>query len=154
MVAKIVGLFVSPQGGVPKHPVDSLSILTKGCLGDKQNDLKHHGGPSRAVCIFQDNIVALLENSGHPIKPGSTGENILISGTEIGELKPGTILKNRNVELKITTAATPCKTISASFTNGEFILISDKKYPYFTRWYAKVISEGEISLGENMEIIN
>jgi MOSC domain-containing protein YiiM len=67
MIANIVGLSVSAQGGVPKSPVEKLTILTNGCIGDKQNDLKHHGGPERAVCIFQENIIEQLRSDGHPI---------------------------------------------------------------------------------------
>ncbi len=154
MRANIVGLSVSSQGGVPKLPVNRLSVLKNGCLGDKQKDLKYHGGPNRAVCILQNNVIENLRSRGHPISPGSTGENMLIGGTEIGELRPGTILRSKNIELEITSAASPCKTISDSFKNGEFVLISDKKYPFFTRWYAKVLAEGDLELGEIIEIIN
>ena len=43
MLAKVTGLHTS-NGGVPKLPVDVLSVSTEGCIGDSQNDLKHHGG--------------------------------------------------------------------------------------------------------------
>ena len=49
------------------------------------------------------------------------------------------------VELEVVSAATPCKTISASFTDGYFNRISHKKYPGETRWYCKVLKEGQIS---------
>ena len=153
MSARVIGLYVS-QGGVPKLPVDSLHITKNGCLGDKQNDLKHHGGPNKAVCILQNCIIEDLQSKGHPIKPGSTGENILLDGCQIGEIYPGVIIKFRDLEIEITQDAPPCKTISKSFSESEFNLISHKKYPNFTRWYGKVIKEGNLSIEESFEVIN
>ena len=153
MSARVIGLFVS-QGGVPKLPVDALSVTMTGCLGDKQNDLKHHGGPDKAICILQNCIIENLQSKGHPIIPGSTGENLLLDGCEVGEIYPGSIIKFEQLEIEITQDAPPCKTISNSFTDGNFNLISHRKYPQFTRWYGKVIKEGKLILDEEFEIIN
>jgi len=153
MSARVIGLFVS-QGGVPKLPVDTLSVTITGCLGDKQNDLKHHGGPDKAVCILQNCVIENLQSKGHPIIPGSTGENLLLDGCDIGEIYPGSIIKFEQLEIEITQDAPPCKTISNSFTDGNFNLISHRKYPQFTRWYGKVIKEGKLNIDEEFEIIN
>ena len=153
MKAKVTGLHIS-QGGVPKDSVDYIEVKFDGCLGDRQNDWKYHGGENKAICLFQQEIIQQLNESGHPIYPGSTGENILVSGIKIGSLHPGSIIKFANVELEITQDASPCKTISSSFIGGQFNLISNKLYPNFTRWYAKVNREGSISLGESLSIIN
>tara|TARA_B100001250_G_scaffold56233_1_gene43433 strand:+ start:85 stop:546 length:462 start_codon:yes stop_codon:yes gene_type:complete len=153
MKASILGLFVS-QGGVPKLPVDSLFIDKSGCFGDKQNDLKHHGGEDKAVCIIQNSIICDLQEKGHPIKPGSTGENILIGGSNVGEISSGTVIKFSELEIQITQDAPPCKTISESFNHGEFTLISHKKYPQFTRWYARVLKPGTVSIDDEYKIIN
>ena len=153
MSARVIGLFVS-QGGVPKLPVDTLSVTITGCLGDKQNDLKHHGGPDKAVCILQNCIIENLQSKGHPIMPGSTGENLLLDGCDIGEIYPGSIIKFEQLEIEITQDAPPCKTISNSFTDGNFNLISHRKYPQFTRWYGKVIKEGKLNIDDEFEIIN
>lgn len=153
MKGTVLGLFVS-QGGVPKLPVESLLVESSGCFGDKQNDLKHHGGEDKAVCLIQNCIIADLHSQGHPIKPGSTGENILIDGSEVGDISPGTILKFDELEIEITQDAPPCKTIKNSFIDGEFTLISHKKFPNVTRWYARVITQGTIQNNEQYQIIN
>lgn len=153
MKTSILGLFVS-QGGVPKLPVESLFIDDNGCFGDKQNDLKHHGGVDKAVCIIQNSIIGELQLQGHPITPGSTGENILIGGSNVGELSSGTIIQFNELEIQITQDAPPCKTISQSFNQGEFTLISHKKYPQFTRWYARVLKPGTVYTNEEYKIIN
>ena len=153
MLAKVTGLHTS-NGGVPKLPADTLVVTTEGCIDDSQNDLKHHGGRQKAVCIFQQEIIEKLNQEGHPISAGTTGENILIQGIEIGDIQPGTIVKFPNVELIITQDAPPCKTIKKSFSNDYFNAISHKKFPNFTRWYASVIKEGNIEINDPVEIIN
>ncbi len=153
MLAKVTGLHTS-DGGVPKLPVEMLSITVDGCLGDRQNDLKHHGGRKKAVCILQQEIIDQLNLEGHPISAGTTGENILIQGIRVGDILPGTIVKFPNVELIITQDAPPCKTIKKSFYNDHFNALSHKKYPNITRWYAEVTIEGHIELNDPVEIIN
>lgn len=150
-MAIVVGLHAS-NGGVPKLPRESLVVTFDGCDGDSQNDLKHHGGKDKAVCIFQQEIIDNLVDKGHPIGPGTTGENLLIQGIQVGILTVGSRLTIGSCELEITQDAPPCKTIKQSFNDDNFMLISHKKHPNFTRWYARVISEGEIVLGQEISL--
>ena len=53
---------VNPEGGVPKHPVEGAMIRYGGVEGDKQNDLRYHGGPDRAVSIYSSEIIRSLQN--------------------------------------------------------------------------------------------
>ncbi len=151
MTGRITGLHIS-DGGVPKLPVQSLEIVSTNCIGDKQNDLKHHGGIDKAVCLFQQEIIDQLNSEGHPINAGSTGENILIHGIPIGNIYPGVIIKFPSVELIITQDAPPCKTIKDSFKDGYFNAISHKKKPHYTRWYARVIKEGVVSVDDSVSV--
>jgi MOSC domain-containing protein YiiM len=63
-------------------------------------------------------------------------------------------LKFPDVELTITQDAPPCKTIKDSFISGQFSVISHKKQPNFTRWYAKVTQAGTIYLDDSIEMVN
>ena len=153
MSAKVTGLHIS-SGGVPKTPVHSLSVNNRGCQGDDQADKKHHGGKNKAICLFQQEILDSLSIDGHPISPGTTGENILIAGVEIGAIAVGTCLKIGEIEITVTQDAPPCKTIRNSFINDEFNIISHRKNPNFTRWYASVNVTGTITVGDLVELIN
>ena len=153
MSAKVTGLHIS-SGGVPKTPVQSLSVNINGCQGDDQADKKHHGGKDKAICLFQQEILDSLSIDSHPISPGSTGENILIEGMEIGSIAVGTCLKIGEIEITVTQDAPPCKTIRNSFINGEFNKISHRKNPNFTRWYASVNVTGTITIGDLVELID
>ncbi|MGB2393335.1 MAG: MOSC domain-containing protein [Poseidonia sp.] len=154
MTGVVLGLHVNPEGGVPKHPVNTLSVHREGCVGDKQNDRKHHGGPLKAVSILEQHVLEFLQTEGHPISPGSTGENVLIGGTKPGDLMVGTLLELGEVKLCITSDAPPCKTIKASFTMGDFNRLNHRKTEGQTRWYARVMREGSITVGDGVEVIN
>lgn len=152
MTGVVCGLHVNPQGGVPKHPVEVLEVHSAGCVGDKQNDTRHHGGPERAVCLMERRIMTALQEAGHPIEPGTTGENLLIDGLDAGHLGVGVHLHIGEVELTITSDAPPCKTIQASFERGAFKNLSHRATPGQTRWYARVNRTGAIRLGDLVKV--
>lgn len=152
MDGSIEGLFASPNGGVPKPRVETLRVTINGCEGDRQNDLKHHGGPSRAVCLMSLDVMQELQDQGHPISGGTTGENLLISGIAWSELNVGSFIQTGEVTLRITSDAPPCKTIKTSFLDGKFKALSHKMMPQKTRWYAEVIREGVLHQGESIRI--
>lgn len=149
---KITHININPEGGVPKHPVESAYISSNGINGDKQQDMKHHGGPGRAVSIYSSELITQLQLENHPIYPGSTGENLTLSGVNWQHLAPGAILQTKNSTLEITTPATPCKTISNSFKDGIFTRISEKTNPGWSRWYARVIKEGIVSTEDTITV--
>jgi MOSC domain-containing protein YiiM len=51
MTGVLVQLNVS-RGGMPKLPVMFARVTKGGVEGDRQRNLKYHGGPDRAVCVF------------------------------------------------------------------------------------------------------
>ena len=138
----VLGIFIS-NGGVPKLPVDSVQVNYEGLVGDDHHDTKHHGGVMRAVCVLENEVLMKLQSEGHPITPGSSGENLLVEGFD---LQFGSKIAIGDVELEVVSAATPCKTIAASFTDGNFNRLSHKKNFGDTRWYCRVLNTGLISI--------
>lgn len=136
----IHGIFTS-QGGVPKESIEHCRVDKLGIIGDEQANPKYHGGPDRAICILDYEVLTKLQNEGHPINPGTTGENLLLSGCI---LAIGKKLKIDNVILEIVSAASPCYKIADSFIDGNFNRFSEKIHPGETRWYCRVIQEGSI----------
>ena len=118
-----------------------------GIVNDKQENPKYHGGPERAICLLDYDVLLKLQNEGHPITPGSTGENLLISGCE---MDIGKKIFVDEVVLEILSAASPCYKIADSFLDGEFNRFSNKKHANDTRWYCKVISGGEIKISSEV----
>lgn len=143
---------VNPQGGVPKHAINSTTLELDHVAGDKQNNLKHHGGPLRAVCLYSLELIEALHREGHPIQPGDTGENLTLAGIEWAKLIPGTRLQiGDEVEIEITSYTTPCRKIDFAFTTD----ITSKRidqdlHPGWSRVCAKVIRTGQVSVGDQV----
>ena len=153
-MAKLVHINIS-NGGVPKLPIQEARIEWLGIVGDKQKDKRYHGGPLRAICIFSLEIIEKLQNEGHTIFPGSTGENLTISIDDFASLTPGKKIQiGKDVLLEITSYTAPCKTIKRSFLNELFIRISHKLYPGESRLYAKVLQTGTVAIGDSVTIHN
>jgi MOSC domain-containing protein YiiM len=153
--AHIVSINVNPAGGVPKYAVESAFLTTQGVRGDKQNDQVHHGGTHRAVSLYSYELIQALQREGHPIATGTTGENLTISGLDWATVGPGTQLAiGPQIIIEITSFATPCSTIEASFSNQAFTRISQKKHPGWSRLYAKIIHEGEVFQGDVVQLID
>ncbi len=144
----VVRINVAAEGGVPKRPVVAALLTTYGVAGDRQRDLKHHGGPDRAVCLFGQERIDALAAEGHPIYPGSTGENLTIAGLAWDELGSGERLAVGDVAvLEISGPAPPCTTIAGCFIDGKYTRISDTLHPGWSRLYARVLVEGLVREG-------
>jgi MOSC domain-containing protein YiiM len=139
----LVSINVS-NGGVPKRAVENCRIATHGLEGDRQRDLRHHGGPDRAVCLYSWERIAALQAEGHPIACGTIGENLTIAGLDWTLLSPGRRLVVGEVELELTSYASPCGNVAPSFLRGDLKRVSHKRHPGWSRLYAKVLREGVV----------
>jgi MOSC domain-containing protein YiiM len=150
---RIIQLSVSP-GGVPKLPVGEVHVGRTGLEGDSQNDRDHHGGPDRAVCLYSVERIEQLQAEGHPITPGSAGENVTISGLDWAAIRPGArVLLGESVELEVTGYTTPCHKIRDSFVEGGFTRISQKLRPGDSRVYARVLRDGRLRVGDSVALL-
>ena len=115
--------------------------------------MKHHGGPERAVCIYSLERIHSLQTEGHPIDVGTVGENVTVEGIDWDLVVPGVRLRlGAEVLLEIASFTNPCKTIKASFIDGEFIRIAQRLHPGWSRVYARVLSEGSFRSGDPVEV--
>jgi MOSC domain-containing protein YiiM len=141
------------DGGVPKWPVREGQVTSLGLEGDGHNDTVHHGGPERALCLYALERIVDLQAEGHPIYPGSTGENVTLVGLEWAQLVPGTRLRlGEEVVIEITLYTTPCPKIAASFAEGRIRRIAQEAHPGWSRVYARVLSAGRIGVGDRVRV--
>lgn len=144
---RVVSVNVS-AGGVPKLPVPGARVSATGAEGDRQRNLEFHGGSDRALCLYSMDRIEALQREGHPIAPGTTGENLTIAGLDWDRVVPGAVLRVGRVTLEVTAYASPCATIRPSFADGNSNRISQKKHPGWSRVYARVTGEDEIRVGD------
>lgn len=144
-MSRIFQLSRSP-GGVPKLAVREARATALGLDGDGHAHPKIHGGPERALCLYSLEAILALQAQGHPIFPGSAGENVTITGYPWTTLAAGTRLRlGDDVLVELTRIAAPCKTILDSFADRSSKRLAD---PAIGRWYARVLSEGLLRAGQ------
>lgn len=142
------------RGGVPKLAVPEAVLTPEGLEGDRQRNLRYHGGPERALCLYALERVLELQAEGHPIFPGSVGENLTIVGLDWAGLAPGARLALGDEALvEITSYTTPCKIIAGSFLGGQFKRISHKLCPGDSRLYARVLRPGRLAVGQPVRVL-
>lgn len=150
--AHIFQINTSP-GGVPKTAQQIGDVTLLGLSGDQQRDLEHHGGPTRALCLYSLERILDLQREGHPIYPGMVGENVTITGLDWPKMVPGVRLwLGQEVHVEITSYANPCTNIQSAFANDEFNRISVRKHPEWSRIYVKVLQTGRIRVGDVVRV--
>jgi MOSC domain-containing protein YiiM len=141
------------DGGVPKRPVLEAFVAMTGVEGDRQENLKFHGGPDRALCLYSQELIERLQDEGHAIEAGSSGENLTLAGLDWEKLQPGDQLQvGPEVRIEIMSYTIPCEKNARWFRDGDFKRVSHKKNPGWSRLYAKVLCEGMVRPGDAVEV--
>lgn len=151
MTGAVAALHAS-DGGVPKRAVESAVVDARGIVGDRQGNRKHHGRPWQALCLFSIDVIDELAAEGHPIVPGSVGENVTVGGIDWSRLRGGLTIDIGEVRVRTSSPAAPCRKIGDSFADGDWNRIDHTTRPGRARWYASVIAGGSISPGDAVTI--
>ena len=146
MTATLAQLNVS-QGGIPKRPVDSARVTRFGVDGDSQRNLKYHGGPNRAVCIYSEKLYADLRDEGIDVTNGAFGENFTTRGVDLNALEKGDCLRVGDCLVEITDVRVPCNTLKKWSAKLPKAIVGR------SGWVAKVVEEAIVKPGDAIEVI-
>ena len=138
---------------MPKLAVDEAVVDVSGVIGDLQEDRVHHGHPNQALCLFSLEVIERFQAEGHSIAPGSTGENITVSGLDWSLVVPGSRMTIGPVEIEITGYTTPCAKNAGWFIDRRFNRMHNSKHPGESRVYARVIAGGPIATGDPVQLV-
>jgi MOSC domain-containing protein YiiM len=136
------------RGGVPKTSVFEALVTERGLDGDRQRDLRYHGGPDRAVVLYSLDVIRALQREGHPVAPGATGENLTVSGIDWTTVVPGARLRIGEVLLQVTKYTSPCEKVAGVFLAADFTRISQKVHAGWSRVSARVAAAGIVRMGD------
>lgn len=141
-------------GGVPKTPVDEANVGRRGLGGDRQASRQHHGRPNQALCLWSAEVIESLATVGHPIEPGSAGENLTIEGLDWATLRPGAIVEiGDGIRARLSAFAIPCSKNARWFTDGDFNRLHHERNPGVSRLYASVLTGGRVRTGDPVRVI-
>ena len=146
MTATLAQLNVS-QGGIPKLPVESARVTRFGVEGDAQRNLKYHGGPNRAVCIYSTELYAQLSDEGIDVSSGAFGENFTTAGIDLATLQKGDRLRVGDCLIEITDVRVPCRTLKKWSEKLPQAIVGR------SGWVAKVVEEAVVKPGDEIHVI-
>ena len=134
-------------------PVSEARVSVAGLQGDAHRNTTLHGGPDRAVCVFSYEIIEALQEEGHTIYPGASGENFTVAGLDWAEIQPGDGLKiGEEVCIVFTSFCEPCRQNARWFLEGNYQRIGQRQHEGWSRLYARVVAEGIVRQGDRIRI--
>jgi len=156
MLAGTVVQINRSDGGLPKVPVPQAQVGWRGLVGDRQRDRKHHGHPGQALCLYSLEVIEALQEEGHPIAAGSSGENLTLAGLDWSSMRPGIRFRagpsEDGVVFEVTEPAVPCHNQRRWFSGGDFYRMSYDHHPGWSRWYASIVRPGRVETGDSVTL--
>lgn len=137
-----------------KVPVEGRVALRGHQLeGDEQADRTVHGGPSKAVYAYAREDTAWWEEQlGRSLVPGTFGENLTLSGVDIGAARVGERWRAGNAVVEVTEPRSPCWKLA--------LRMGDPTFPRAFRaaqrsgTYLAVVEEGDLGAGDPVKGIS
>lgn len=138
-----------------KEPVEGrVQLRTLNLDGDRQADLKVHGGIHKAVYAYPAEHYDYWrrELPGVDLPWGMFGENLTVQGMIESDVNIGDQFRIGSAELVVTQPRLPCYKLAVKFGRDDIIkrfLESGR-----TGFYFAVQNEGEVGAGDSIEMIS
>lgn len=163
---KIDGIFacstLKPLGekqeisGMLKQPVSWASINKLGLNGDKQGDLRFHGGLEKAVHQYSLQSYRELASQLPQLEPllqaGAMGENLTVEGMHDTDVCIGDIYQFGTCILQVSQPRQPCHKIGVRFEHKGLENTVGKQG--ITGWYYRVLQPGMVALDDSVSLLD
>ena len=141
------GIFKEPVPG--RVALDSLNFA-----GDRQADLRVHGGPDKAVYVYPVEHYDYWrgELTGVELPFGAFGENLTVEGLLENKINIGDRFRIGTAELVVRQPRLPCYKLAVRFQRDDIIkrFLDSRR----TGFYFAVTREGDVSSGDQIEILS
>jgi MOSC domain-containing protein YiiM len=135
--------------GIYKEPVTGRVPLRRLNLdGDRQADLRVHGGPDKAVYAYPSEYYELWSRERPELEfgPGTFGENLTTEGLLDEHVSIGDHFRFGTAELVVTQPRLPCFKLGIKMGRDEFVTEFLERGLY--GFYLAVIREGDVEAGD------
>ena len=127
--------------GICKQTIKEAFLTKEGFRGDGVADLRYHGGPDRAVCVYPYEHYLLWEKEFKNPLPSSTfGENLTVTNMLEKDIFIGDIFLLGSAVIQVTQGRIPCSTITKRTNNPS--LLKWMVQTGFTGYLCRVLEEG------------
>ncbi|MCM3131469.1 MOSC domain-containing protein [Paenibacillus polysaccharolyticus] len=130
--------------GIVKHAVSTSVFLSfTGMTGDAQADLVHHGGPDKAVCVYDHSRYAAIERlMDRKLEWGAFGENLTVTGCAEEEVRIGDVFELGDAQVQVSQPRQPCFKLGVRYDYKELPVYFQESG--HTGFYFRVLQEGEV----------
>ncbi|MED3550285.1 MOSC domain-containing protein [Cytobacillus praedii] len=127
--------------GICKQTIEEAFLTKDGFHGDGVADLRYHGGPDRAVCVYPYEHYLLWEKEFKNSLPSSTfGENLTLTNMLEKDICIGDIFRLGDAVIQITQGRIPCSTITKRTNNPS--LLKRMVQTGYTGYLCRVLEDG------------
>lgn len=142
------------ETGIFKSPVEARVMTRRMNIdGDRQSDLKVHGGEFKAVYAYSlEHYGWWRAQLGRDLPLGMFGENLTIEGFDENAVCVGDRFRVGAAVLEAVQPRLPCFKLAVRFGDPEIV----KRFAESGRWgvYFRVLEEGEIGPGDEVSCIH
>lgn len=131
------------ETAIRKQQVQEAYLTKDGFEGDGVGDVKHHGGPERAVCIYP------YEHYGYwndyfntQLSQAAFGENLTVTNMLEKDICIGDIFQIGEAVIQVTQGRVPCSTIDRRLDMKP--LLKEMVKTGYTGYLCRVLEEGMI----------
>ena len=135
--------------GIFKVPVqDAVRVLRRTLEGDRQVDLRFHGGEDKAVYCYPHEHYAFwaAELGRDDLVPGQFGENFTTEGLLETDVHIGDRYRVGTAIFEVTQPRVPC--FKLGIRMGDAGIVKRFMAAKRTGWYFRVIQEGTLQAGD------
>jgi len=140
--------------GIWKLPVEgAIEVRGVNVEGDDQADRKVHGGVDKAVYSYAREEIDWWEAElGQDLPNGVFGENLTVSGLDLGEALIGERWRIGSAVLEVSEPRFPCWKLGARFGDPKMV----KRFAAARRpgAYLRILTEGRLAAGDPIEVVS
>jgi len=146
----------SRPSAICKTPVEGpVEITFDGLPGDQQADLKHHGGPDKALHQYaEQDYLALAEQFpalAAKLQPGTIGETLSTPDLHGDNVCIGDIWQLGSARIQVSEPRQPCWKINSRYDEPALVKFLDSQA--LIGWYFRVLEEGTAQAGDDMVLL-
>ena len=142
------------SSGIVKRAVEGKNWVSQTNLqGDGQADLKHHGGPEKAIFVYPTGHYPYWQRKlGNPdFSIGAFGENLALQNLTEDEVCIGDIYQIGEIRAQVSQPRQPCWKPARRWKLKDLALQVQQQGK--TGWYFRVLKEGEIQAGDTLHLL-
>ncbi len=143
--------------GIDKRPAPApWRIGPLGLAGDAQADLKHHGGPEKALHHYPLDHYAFWEREIGPNallrRPGAFGENLSTEGWTEANVCIGDTVRFGSALLQVSQGRQPCWKLNRRFSRKDMAALVQSSGR--AGWYYRVLEPGVAEPGDPLRLVD